>query len=450
MINRICLSVFVSALITTLVDRVAVAQGGGQGGPALVEVAEVVAREVASGQTFVGTVMPPRRAVIGSAVDGRVVEVLFEEGDRVEKNEPLAQLLTETIQLELEAAEAELDLRRQQLAEMENGSLPEEIEQARSRMEQTRVSSEFRQKEYQRLSLLDRQRATSASELDAALSMAQEGKEAYLAAKAAYELAVQGPRPEKIAQARAQVAMQDAIVRRLQDQIKKYTLFSRFDGYVTVKHTDLGEWVTQGDPIAEVIALDEVDVVVKVVDSQASFVQPGDSVRVEIPALRDLPWTGSVEAVVPQADVRSRTFPVRVRVENEILKTSEPLLKAGMLARATLATGPKVKARLVPKDALVLGGPQPMIWLIDPNSASRGESGKWQAGAVATMVQLGVADGELIQVTGPIADQAWVVVKGNERIILSRTGEPSPVTWADVRRGADRSDVEKAKNDAAH
>ena len=78
-----------------------------QRGPALVEVTPVVQREVATGQTFVGTIVPTRRAVVGSAVDGRVVELYVSEGDRVDKGQPLAQLLTETISLELKAAQAE-------------------------------------------------------------------------------------------------------------------------------------------------------------------------------------------------------------------------------------------------------------------------------------------------------------------------------------------------------
>ena len=169
--------------------------------------------------------------------------------------------------------------------------------------------------------------------------------------------------------------------------------------------------------------------VAKVVDSQAPFVKVGDSVRVEVPALPDHTLTGRVAAVVPQADVRSRTFPVKVRVENEILPTSEPLLKAGMLARATLATGAPTRASLVPKDALVLGGPQPMIWIVDPKLVAAADGGMRMGKAVAVNVQLGVADGDLIQVIGSVPSGSLVVVKGNERIVRSRTGEPSEVTW---------------------
>ncbi len=419
-----------------------------QRGPSLVEVVEVIEREVSSGQSFVGTVTPPRRAVIGSAVDGRVIEVMVEEGDRVEKDQPLARLLTQTIELELEAAEAELDLRKQQLSEMENGSLPAEIEQTRARMERARVAAEFLTKDLQRLSTLSQRNATSESEVDGARSAAFEADQQYDDAKAAYQLAVDGPRRERIAQAKAQMAMQDAIVRKLKDQIKKYTIYSRFAGYVTIKDTDVGEWITQGDSIAEVIALDEVDVVAKVVDSQAPFIKVGDSVRVDVPALPDRALTGRVAAVVPQADVRSRTFPVKVRVTNEISPNSEPLLKAGMLARVMLATGAKTRAKLVPKDALVLGGPQAMIWLVDPSTVSTAEGGMRQGQAVAVNVQLGVADGDLIQVEGAIPAGSLVVVKGNERIVPSRTGEPSPIILT-AKPPNKRREMEKADSHVA-
>ena len=79
--------------------------------PAVI-VSPVVEREITAGQTFVGTVMPLKKAIIGSAVDGRVVEFPLDEGDRVEQGQTLAQLLTDTIKLEVETAEAELKLRQ--------------------------------------------------------------------------------------------------------------------------------------------------------------------------------------------------------------------------------------------------------------------------------------------------------------------------------------------------
>src|SRR3990170_1161575 len=103
---------------TLLAAQHALAQPPGL--PAVI-VSPVVEREITAGQTFVGTVMPLKKAIVGSAVDGRVVEFPLDEGDRVEEGQTLAQLLTDTIKLEVETAEAELQLRQQQLAELENG-----------------------------------------------------------------------------------------------------------------------------------------------------------------------------------------------------------------------------------------------------------------------------------------------------------------------------------------
>ncbi len=97
--------------------------------PAPVVVAPVVERTIAGAQSFVGTVVPRYTAVIGTAVAGRIVDIFVEEGDQVTARQPLAKLLTETIELEIVAAKAELDLRQQELLELTNGTRPEELRQ---------------------------------------------------------------------------------------------------------------------------------------------------------------------------------------------------------------------------------------------------------------------------------------------------------------------------------
>jgi RND family efflux transporter MFP subunit len=385
----------------------------GQGPPAaLVAVAPVVEREIAAAQNFVGTVMPSRKAVIGSAVDGRVIEFPLNEGDRVTGGQVLAQLLTDTIGLEVAAAEAELELREQQLAELQNGTRPEEIEQAKARMLAAEARGQYAKTRRIRADNLYRQgQAMSEEQRDEMIALAVEAEQAYIEAKAAYQLAVEGPRKEQIAQAAAQVAVQQATVNRLKDQLQKHTVVSRFDGYVTAEHTEVGQWVKQGDPVAEVAALDEVEITAQVVEQYVPHIRVGMTVSLQIPALPNLPLTGIVSAVVPQADVQARTFPVKVRVKNE-LTSDGPLVKSGMYARVMLPTGTKQTALLVSKDALVLGGPQPMLYVVDAR-APDAKQGK----ARPVMVQLGVAEGSMIQVSGGgLKPGQLVVVQGNERL----------------------------------
>lgn len=410
-----------------------------QRGPAVVEILPIAERNVATTQATLGTIMPTRRAIIGSAVDGRVVEFLVREGDRVEKDQPLASLLTATIELELEAAEAELSLRQQELLELQNGSQELEIEQARARLEASRVLAEYLEKDTRRLSQLGANSAISASEVEDSHSRWQAAQQRYIEAQAAYQLAVDGPRPEKIAQAEFRVAMQAAITEKLKDQLAKHTMYSRFAGYVTVEHTEVGQWLPRGDPVAEIIALDEVDVLAKVIESHIPFIHVGDQATVEVPSLSGRKFNGIVAAIIPEADERSRTFPVKVRIVNQFNAAGEPLLKAGMLARADLPSGNQQTVLMVPKDALVLGGSATLIWIIDAasvkpaaaSSPAAAASDMLEANARAIPVVTGVEQNDWIEVRGDdLAAGTAVVVRGNERIPPSRPGAPpSRVTW---------------------
>jgi RND family efflux transporter MFP subunit len=204
--------------------------------------------------------------------------------------------------------------------------------------------------------------------------------------------------------------MQQALVDRLTDQLAKHTIVSHFDGYVTTQHAEVGDWVTKGDPVLEVIALDTVEVKVNVPEKYIDFVRLGEHVQVQVAALTDPNFPGQVAMIIPEADLRARTFPVRIRVQNRP-HGSGPLLKAGMMARAMLPTGSRSKAMLVSKDALVLGGERPVVFVVDFDTQD-GRAGKVRH----VGVQLGVAVGNRIQVDGPLKPGQRVVVRGNERL----------------------------------
>ena len=371
----------------------------------------VIQREIAAGDSYVGIIEPLKRAVLGSAVDGRVVEFTVNEGDRVTIGQPVGKLLTATIRLELQAAKAGLELRQQELTELLNGARPQEIEQARARMQSAEAFLSYAKSKYARWeSLFEQSGAVTRDQLEEALAERRSAEEKYLENKASYALVMAGPRQEKIAQAEARLAAQKAIVDKLTDQIQKHTIVSRFAGYVVREFTEIGAWVSRGDPVAEVIALDEVDILVAVLAKDVFHIHAGMEVSVVIPALAGHVFVGRVALVVPQADARARTFPVKIRVKNTI-RADGPLLKAGMLTRVALPTGTQQKAFLISKDALVLGGEHPMIYLFDPDPTDpkRGKVHRLE-------VSLGVADDGLIQVHGDLKEGQRVIVQGNERL----------------------------------
>ena len=393
--------------------------------PVTVIVVPVVQREVAAGQTFVGAVVPPRRSVIGSAVDGRVSALYVDAGDAVgppqadeagtERGQPIAQLLTDTISIEIASARAEMLLRQHELAEMEAGSRPEAIAEAKARLGAAQALKDFAKARFERTkSLFEQANTASLDELEQALSASVAAEQNHAAARATADLAIAGPRQEHIEQARARLAMATEDVNHLESQKAKYTLRAPFEGYVVAKHTEVGAWVSRGDPVAEVIELDPIEIDVTVPEAFVAHVRTGAAAQIHVDAVPDQALTGTVARIIPDADLRSRTFPVKIRLANPKAEDGH-LLKSGMLARVTLAVGPPIQALLVPKDALVLGGPQPSLMVVTMDPKTKQETVR------PVPVQLGVTDGSLIQVIGNLVPTDKIVVIGNERV---RPGQP--------------------------
>ena len=396
-------------------------RGDDQREPALVGVCSVVQQDVSRQSDFVATVMPVRRSVVGTAVDGRVERFLVDPDradgrlTRVAAGHPLAQLRTDMVKRELAAAEAMLRALEQKLAELKNGARPEEIAAAEANQARWQAQRDFTKARLRRTrELFNRGQTVSRDQLDEDESLAVQAEQAFNEAKAQYELVVAGPREEKVAQAEAEVDGQRETVLRLQQSLEKHTIRARFNGYIVREFTEIGSWVKQGDPIAEVVQLDVVELEASVPEKFIPLLPLGKEIDVRIEAHPDRTFQGKIERIVPQADVRSRTFPVRIRVKNPEAENRH-LLMAGMLGHVGLPIGKRQSAMLVPKDALVLGQRGNSVYRLN-----RVDDSASTAIVQRVPVEMDAAYGNLIAIRGGLETGDLVVIQGNERL---RDGE---------------------------
>lgn len=412
--------------------------------PARVIVAKVEQRQLDTGQTFVGTVVPLRTSTVASAVEGLVDELLVREGDEVKQQTVLAKLRDRQLRIQEAAANAELQSRINEQATLTK-SLPSEIDQAHARMKAAEALKDFTGGRLDRSRELIRRKAISEEELEEVVSAAVAGQEKYRETTLAWQLAG-AVRQEKLQQAEARVAFQQQEVLRLQDDIKEHTILAPFDGYVTREHTEVGQWIAKGGPVAEIVRLDRVKVEVSVPENYSSQVREGMRATITFGALPGELRPARVSAVVPQADVRSRSFPVRIELENEP-GPNGLLLKAGMLAQVALPVGSKANALLVPKDALVLGGESPVVFVVDPMPRGEAMQGPPPAAGLPkggpppgpppdgmarrVPVELGTATEDQIEVRGPLKPGELVIIEGNERMF---PGQPVSIVNSDRPR----------------
>jgi RND family efflux transporter MFP subunit len=337
---------WIAGLVAALVFPPVAAQGGP--GPSPVRFTEVVTRDVRRAVTLTGTVESRDSSRVAAEVDGVVETITAREGDTVCKGAPLATLRRTNLELQLRAAEGQL-------------------KEARARLE-----------------LADSNLARSRDLIDSGVISEREYDDAF-----SEFTAWQGRNDALTAQ-----------IDRIRVDLDRSTIRAPYAGVVVSEMTDLGQWVSVGSPVAEIVALDRLEVRVDVPARYFEGLRPGNVAQVKFESLPGVEVDGEVIAVIPRADPQARTFPVKLRIRNPGGR-----IGVGMLARVGLPLGEAYRATLVPKDAIVAQGPGRIVYRIN------GDDTVEMVG-----VQVGRGMGEWVVVDGPLESGARVVTRGNERL----------------------------------
>jgi membrane fusion protein (multidrug efflux system) len=232
-----------------------------------------------------GTLEAWEDLTLAAELPGMVKAIGLREGDRVHRGEVIARIDPETQEAELIKAEADLSLQKKNLARLEQ---------------------------------LLADRFVSEKEVD-------EARKALEVARAELH--------------RANVDLDKSIVR------------SPVDGILDQLLVDRGEYVTPGTPIALVVQVDRLKALVEVPEKDIAYLQTGQPVQV-LPARIDGPdgpaIPGEVIHVAYKADPLTRTFVVKVAVENP-----EGRLRPGMILRVALARRSLSQVVTVPLSAVM-------------------------------------------------------------------------------------------------
>ena len=399
----------------------AAAGGSQQQGPppALVRVATVEKRSVPPRVIVVGSIVPKRTSIVASGVEGLVKEFPVEAGQFVQAGEVLSVLRMVDIDLQIAEAKATERERKQKLDELQSGSRPEEIAEAKANELSAEAIMKNAAAKLERAQRLFQQKAVNRDELDDAEEKAKAAQQSFLAAQAVFKRIEKGPRVEEIEQARARCDAQRERVAFLENEKEKHTAKAPFDGYIVREQTFVGQWLSKGDPVLTLAMLDEVDVVANVDQRDLCHVRPGQSADVRVTGSGQRGWKGTIVHIVPRSDWKtgSRGFPVKVRLTNDSVVVDGkrmPVLKEGMMAEVTF-TGSPIDALLVPKDALVRTSRGAILYVFDPSKDDP------QTGSVRqVIVELGISEGTKIQVIADDADDVaagmQVVTEGAERL----------------------------------
>jgi RND family efflux transporter MFP subunit len=154
-----------------------------------------------------------------------------------------------------------------------------------------------------------------------------------------------GEATASVEQAQARVSQAEAAVREVAANLNYGVVRSPFAGVITKKQVEVGAIAGVGQPLMTLESRDHLRLSVAVPESLINRVQLGQSLTVQIDALKRQ-VSGHVSQIIPAADPQARNFTVKVAL------TPTANLISGMFGRLQLETNDRT-ALVIPRNTLV-------------------------------------------------------------------------------------------------
>lgn len=249
-------------------------------------------------------------------VAGRVESMLVEEGEEVSKDQLLATLESETYKAEAEAATAQAAAARATLNRLLAGSRPEEIREARANVQAIVADLEDARSTLRRTEKLSIDQVVAKQKLDQDRARVK-GLEAKLrGAQQRLSLAVQGPRKEEIAEARAQLQAKEAALALTLQRLEYTKLFAKDHGVINTRVVEPGAVVLAQAPIFTMALTRPVWVRTYVSEAYLGRIRPGMKAEVFTDSFPKKPLAGRIGYISPVAEFTPKN------VETPELRTS--------------------------------------------------------------------------------------------------------------------------------
>ena len=302
--------------------------------PVAVEVKNLDTNSVRSSSEYVGSLEAKQRVALAPRVDGRIIEIVVQEGDAVKKGDLIVQLQLGREQGEVAAAESEVSIQQANVsnakaelraAEAEVASAEAEVEQSRADLREQQAELELAKTNMERTRFLVTEGAQSQQDLDDRtrdINAAEAQTDALRAALNSSQKALSAAR-ERVASARSAIAGQQASLKQARSRVNIATenldfnrIVAPIDGIVSNIEPKTGDYVEAGDQITSIIQNEALELNLGVPLEQASQLKLGLPVQIvgqESEAIAE----GKIDFIAPRTDRSSQAVLVKATFSNK-------------------------------------------------------------------------------------------------------------------------------------
>jgi HlyD family secretion protein len=276
--------------------------------------------------TASGYIVAHHKINVNSKVTGRVAWIGVEKGDKVKQGQVLVRLEDDEFRAQVLQAKGSVENAKAYLQELENGSRPQEIQQAQHNLDEARATLANDRITLDRTRDLVRQGVLSQQSLDDVSARFDADQQRANSLQQAFALTKIGPRPEEISRAKGALLQAQGQLAYAQSQLEATVIRAPVSGTILERKAEKGELVTsqfasgaEGGPQGSVVALADLnDLQVELDIAQDDFARltPHQKGIVTTDAYPDRKYNGILYEISPEADRQKATVQVKVQILN--------------------------------------------------------------------------------------------------------------------------------------
>jgi len=273
-----------------------------------------------------GYIVAHHKINVNTKVTGRVAWIGVEKGDKVKEGQVLVRLEDDEFRAQYEQAKGAADNARAYLQELQNGSRPEEVQQAQHNLDEARATLVNDKLTLDRTRELAAQGVVSKQNLDDATAKFDSDQQRVNSLEKVFQLAKIGPRQEEIARAKGALLQAEGQQAYAKSQLDATVIRAPVTGTILERTAEKGELITsgfassaEGGPQGSVVALADLkDIQVELDIAQDDFSKLGPNQKgvVSVDAYPDRKYDGVIAQISPEANRQKATVQVKVQILN--------------------------------------------------------------------------------------------------------------------------------------
>ncbi|MEL0035571.1 MAG: efflux RND transporter periplasmic adaptor subunit [Gammaproteobacteria bacterium] len=194
--------------------------------------------------------------------------------------------------------------------------------------------------------------------------------------------------------AKSDVAEAESRLAQIKQDIEFASIRAPFDGLITHRLSNVGEFVQVGAGVIRMVETSNTEASIFVPITSYPFIKLRESLAIDSALGRD---EAQVKSLIPVAETRSHLMEIRL----DMSSLSWPI---GLKIRAAVPNAETKQVVALPRDALVLRRDGVSVFLVRDNKA------------VQIPVQVGIGQGDLVEVIGDVQPGDQVIIRGAERL----------------------------------